>query len=91
MRKLRLDIHGSAAAVAGALTLLVAILIGVLVFYKINSSLTSGAGTSVAIRSLFNNTNTTAQTVFTLMPIVAIVLIAGIILAVVMGFGRSQV
>lgn len=36
------------------------------------------------------NVNTTANTIFTLMPIVGIVTIAGIILAVVMGFGRQQ-
>ena len=90
MRRLRIDTHGFAAAVAGALTLLVAMLIGILVYYKLSASLTAGTHGAAAL-DLFKNMNATSTTVFTLMPIVAIVMIAGIILAVVMGFGRSNV
>ncbi|GAG55177.1 unnamed protein product [marine sediment metagenome] len=75
----------------GMIALLVAIIIGVLVYYSVvgGLALSSTAYGSAATDAL-NNTNATASTVFTLLPIVAIVMIAGIILAVVGGFGRSS-
>ena len=83
-----------AVALGGMIALLVAIIIGVLVFYEINDNVsidnaqTGANGSSwVKYRSARNSTNDTAETVFTLLPIIAIVLIASIILAVVSGFG----
>jgi len=75
---------------------LVAIIIGVLVWYKINAAINVAALGShgdtghVAIGTLFNSTNTSANTIWTLFPIVSIVIVAGVILAIVMGFGRAQ-
>lgn len=75
---------------------LVAIIVGVLIWYKLNTAIfesaagahgVTGHGT---IGTLFNTTNTTANTVWTLFPIVAIVVVAGVILSIVMGFGRQQ-
>ena len=78
---------GFAAAVGGVIAILVSIIVGILVYYKIAGSINGlpAAGVTAAA-----NVNTTANTVFQLMPIVAIVVVAGIILAVVMGFGKSQ-
>jgi hypothetical protein len=60
---------------------------GILVYYKIAGSINGMPAAGVTAAA---NVNTTANTVFQLMPIVAIVVIAGIILAVVMGFGKAQ-
>lgn len=88
MRQLWKNRHGMAAAMGGMIALLVAIIVGVLVYYSVVGGLgidyqTYGSDANAAL----NNTNATASTVFTLLPIVAIVMIAGIILAVVARFG----
>jgi len=90
-RSLRKDNWAIAKAMGAMIALLVAIIVGVLVFYEVNDNITfdndaSSAG-HVLYRSARNNTNDTASTVFTLLPIIAIVLIASIILGVVTGFG----
>lgn len=87
-RSLKADEHGIAAAVGGVIAVLVSISIGILVYYKVIVSI--GGGGSAAQVTALAGVNTTAQTVFTLAPIVGIVMIAGIILAVVMGFGRQN-
>ena len=84
------DKRADAGMIGVVVGLLVAIIIGVMVWYKIAGSMTASTGSTVAIRSLYNTTNTTASTVFSIMPIVATVVIAGIILALVTNFGRGQ-
>lgn len=78
---------GIAGAVGGIIALLVSIVVGLMIYYKIAGSLkdlpTAGVTAAAGV-------NTTANTVFTLAPIVGIVMIASLILAVVMGFGRVQ-
>lgn len=87
LRKLKADERGFAAAVGAVIAVLVSIVVGILVYYKIAGSINGlpAAGVTAAA-----NVNTTANTVFTLAPIVGIVMIAGIVLAVVMGFGRGS-
>ena len=75
--------------------LLVSIAVGVLIWYKLNAALIGGSGYGsgagyVTIRALYNTTNTTANTIWTLFPIIGIVVIAGIILAIVTNFGRGS-
>jgi len=90
--------EGAQGGVILAVVTMIAIAIGVLIWYKLNTSLYGArgwtAGTYGAGWASYNSTwlaiNTSANSVWTLFPIVAIVLIAGIILAVVMGFGRQQ-
>jgi len=77
-----------AGAVGAVVAVLVTIIVGVLVYYKIVGSI-SGIGT--AGFTALGQVNTSATTVFTLAPIIGIVMIAGIVLAVVMGFGKAQV
>ena len=83
-----------AVTLGGMIALLVAIIIGVLVFYEINDNISFDSSASntghVSYRAARNSTNDTAETVFTLLPIIAIVLIASIILAVVAGFGGKS-
>ena len=87
MRSILKNDGAFAAAVGGVIAILVSIIVGILVYYKIAGSVNGlpAAGVTAAA-----NVNTTANTVFTLAPIVGIVMIAGIILGVVMGFGRTR-
>lgn len=82
------------AVVAG----LISIAVGVLIWYKVSSSLFySWLGVGTGAHATLNTTvlpimsaiNSTANTSWTLFPIVAIIVISGIILAIVMGFGRT--
>jgi len=66
---------------------LVVIVIGLLVYWQISEAVDI---TSTQGRTAWSNVNTTANTVFGLAPIVAIVLIASVILAAVMGFGAGK-
>ena len=74
--------------------LLVSIAVGVLIWYKINPALFTAQIVAGANRAAINTTwstvNTTANTIWTLFPIVGIVVIAGIILAIVTNFGRGS-
>ena len=94
MRLLR-DQNGSTAMIGVVVAGLVAIIIGVLCWYKINSAVFAafkmpyGAGAYTAQNATYASINTTANTSWTLFPIVAIVVVAGVILAIVMGFGRQ--
>ena len=90
MRKFFSDDNAFVEAITAVIATLVAIVIGVLIYYKLSGSIMSGTGTTVAVRALYNNTNTTASTVWTLMPIIAVVMVAGIILAIVTNFGRGS-
>jgi len=83
---LRDDDRGDVRMVGMIVGVLVVIVIGLLVFTEVSGSITI---TSATGKTAHSNVNTTAQTVFTLAPIVAIVLIASIILAVVTDFGGS--
>jgi hypothetical protein len=86
----KLNDYADGAMIGMVVALMVAIAIGVLIFYKLNQAVVTAGGTSDAIGDIFNSTNSTALTVWTLLPIVGIVVIAGVVLAIVMGFGRSQ-
>jgi hypothetical protein len=83
------------AAIGAVVALLVSILVGILVYYKVANSAYNGIGNSdlssggKLARTAINQTNTSSGTVFTLAPIVGIVLIAGIILAIVTRFGQG--
>jgi heme/copper-type cytochrome/quinol oxidase subunit 2 len=87
-RSLKNDNRAFAKAMGGMIALLVAIIIGVLVYYSVVGGFTVSSATYGSDASdAMNGTNDTAETVFTLLPIVGIVMIAGLILAVVSRFG----
>ena len=86
MRKM--NKFGWAAMVGGIVALLITIIIGVLVFWQVNSAITLTTDTANTSR---NQTTTMATTVFSLLPIVALVTVAGVILAVILGFGGGKV
>ena len=93
MKKLLNETNGSAATIGTVIAGLVAIIIGVLVWYKLNRAIFDAQGAATTMtsgcRAVWNNSNTTSNTIWTLFPIVAIVVVAGVILAIVMGFGRQ--
>ena len=88
MLKLLKNDHAYAGMVGAVVAVLVSIIVGLLVYYKIASSI-SPTGIPAAGLTAMGNVNTTANTVFTLAPIVAIVMIAGVILAIVTNFGKG--
>ncbi len=104
MRKLDNEKSASAQMIGVVVAGLVSIIIGVLIWYKMNTAVFGASGiparvstnpaalnaTRIAQTALWNTTNGTTNTVWTLFPIVAIVIVAGIVMAVVMGFGRQQ-
>ena len=67
--------------------MLLTIIIGVLVFWEVNDSITLDSTDANESR---NETTDMASTVFSLLPLVALVVVASIILAVVMGFGGGK-
>ena len=77
---------GMSGLIAGVIALMIGIAIGVLVFYKINTSIATGSTAGAAIHT---QVNTSMQTVWTLMPIVAIIVIASIMIGVVTKFGSG--
>ena len=73
--------------VGGLVALLLTIIIGVMIFWEVNDSLTLGSAEANESR---NKTTDMATTVFSLLPLVALVVVAGVILAVIMGFGGGD-
>jgi len=84
---LRNDKAGYTEAVGGLVALLLVIIIGVLVFWEVNDSITFTNDNANESR---NETLDMASTVFALLPLIALVIVAGIILAVVMNFGGGK-
>lgn len=86
LRSLCKNKAGYVGAIGGLVALLLTIIIGVLIFYEVADSIDLvGAGYDAK-----NTTTDMAATVFSLLPIVALVIVAGIILAVVLGFGGNK-
>ena len=94
MQKFWHNDNADAGMIGGIIALLVSIIIGVLIWYKINPLIFTAnyvAGKNQnAINTTWAAVNASANTSFTLMPIVAIVVVASVILMVVTGFGRGQ-
>lgn len=81
--------HGTAAyqqVVGGLVALLLTIIIGVMVYYEVQDSIDISSDEA---NDSINATNAMAATVFALLPLIALVVVAGIILAVIMGFGGA--
>ena len=90
IKKLRESDNGFAAAIGGVSAVLISILIVIVIYWKMSLSVSDGMGVSVVAHRAMNATNSTATSVFTLAPIIGIVMIAGIILMIVTRFGQNQ-
>jgi len=86
---------GIPGLVVAVVAFLIAVVIGLMMWYKIDAALASST-TFTALpsgaRAAWNSTNTTANSTWTLAPIVGLVLIAGVIIATIMMFagGRTK-
>jgi len=87
MRKLLGNKHGYARAVGGLVALLITIIVGILVYWQISGGITLTTDTANTSR---DNVNTTATTVFQLLPIIAIVVVGGILIGLVIAFGGGK-
>ena len=82
--KLKDNNSAYARMVGGLVALLITIIIGVLVYWSISPAITL---TNDEANDSRNVTDTTASTVFGLLPIIGIVAVGGIMIGVVMRFG----
>ena len=78
--------NGYAALIGGVVAVLVTILVGILVYFKVAANM---GLTQTTAKANAASVNTTASTVFALAPIVGIVMIASIILLIVTNFGKG--
>lgn len=91
MRNLLKNDAAIADMIGGVLAVLVGCIVAVVIWFKVDGALaasTTFTSLPSGARAAWNSTNTTANTTLTLMPVVAIILIAAIILAVVNAFGQ---
>jgi len=75
------DTRGYAKMVSGIVAFLIITIIGVMIFYSISENITLESSEA---KESANKTKEQAKTVFSLMPIIALVLVAVTILAVIM-------
>jgi len=72
--------------IGGLVALLITIIVGILIYWQLSGSI---ALTNDAANESRDGVNSMASTVFSLLPIIALVVVASIILGVVVGFGRG--
>ena len=87
IKNLKNDDKGYVKVVGGLVALLLMIIVGILVYWETSDSITLGSADANTSR---DGVNDMATTVFDLLPIVALVLVAGIIIGVIMGFGGGK-
>jgi len=85
-QKFRYNDKAFADTVGSLVALLLTIIIGVLVFWQVADSIEME---SAEANESKNETTDMASTVFSLLPIIALVVVASIILAIVLGFGAG--
>lgn len=84
---------GIPGLVVGVVAFLIAVVIGLMIWYKIDASLaasTTFSSLPSGARAAWNSTNTTANSTWTLAPIVGLVLIAGVIIATIIMFAGGK-
>ena len=84
MRRFLRNKKGYAQAIGGLVGLLIVIIVGIMVYWQISGSIPLSSDTANTSR---DGVNTTASTVFNLLPIIAIVVVGSILIGLVMGFG----
>jgi len=81
------DNSAYAQVVGGLVALLITIIVGIMVYWQISGSLTLPNDTANTSR---DNVNSTASTVFGLLPIIAIVMVGAILIGIVMSFAGGK-
>lgn len=87
LKNLKENKKGYVKVVGGLVALLIMIIIGVLVFWEVNDAIDLGSAQANTSR---NATTAMASTVFGLLPLVALVVVAAIILGIVLAFGGGK-
>lgn len=87
IRNLTKNKSGYVKVVGGLVALLIMIIIGVLVFWEVNDAITLSSSEANTSR---NQTTSMASTVFGLLPLIALVVVAAIILGIVLAFGTGK-
>jgi len=87
IRNLTKNNSGYVKVVGGLVALLIMIIIGVLVFWEVNDAITLSSSSANTSR---NQTTAMATTVFGLLPLIALVVVAAIILGIVLAFGTGK-
>jgi uncharacterized membrane protein YjgN (DUF898 family) len=87
IKQLKPNNEGYVKIVGGLVALLLMIIVGILVFWETSDAidLSSAAGNDSK-----NKTTEMATTVFSLLPIIALAVVASIIIGVIIGFGGSK-
>ena len=82
--------------IGGLVALLITIIVGILIYWQLSGSIdpnvdyiNANNDSNAAINSSVSGVNSMSSTVFSLLPIIALVVVASIILGVVMGFSRG--
>ena len=84
--KLKNDNKGWARMVGGLVALLITIIIGVMVYWQVSGAIPLTNDDANASKE---QVDSMANTVFGLLPIIALVAVAGVILGVILGFGGA--
>ena len=91
------DNKAYAKAVGGLVALLIIIIVGIMVYWSIsdgiNPNLTytnSNNASNAQINTSVSGADTTATTIFNLLPIIAIVVVGGILIGLVIAFGGGK-
>ena len=84
IKNLKNDKAGYVKIVGGLVALLLMIIVGILVFWETSDSIVLN---SAEANESKNKTTDMASTVFSLLPIIALAVVASIIIGVIIGFG----
>ena len=85
-KELKQNNAGYVKVVGGLVALLLMIIVGILVFWETSDSIELSSADANASK---NSTTDMATTVFDLLPIIALAVVASIIIGVIIGFGGS--
>jgi len=86
-RQLKDNKKGYTKVVGGLVALLLMIIVGIMVYWETSDSITLSSSEANESR---DNVNDMATTVFDLLPIIALAVVASIILMVILGFGGGK-
>ena len=86
-KNIKHDSSGYVQVVGGLVALLLMIIVGIMVYWETSDSITLSSDSANTSR---DGVNTMATTVFDLLPIIALAVVASIIIGVIIGFGAGS-
>ena len=87
IKSLKHDNSGYVKVVGGLVALLLMIIVGIMVYWETSDSIDLSSDTANTSR---DGVNSMATTVFDLLPIIALAVVASIIIGVIIGFGAGS-